>query len=357
MGLIFYGDYILYRIPGNFTITLYSYSMIGMAAIVFTIMLLRHGTIEKEPANPIIRFLKVSLGILWIIDGILQLQPEMPYIFLPYVLYPTLSSSPNIVYNIMLPTYNMWTQHPVIYNAAAAVIQLLIGIGLLTRLTRIGNRFILILSALWSITIWIFGEGFGGIFSAGSSFLSGLPGSALIYFFISIFLLLSLYNFPVMKLLSTMMASIFIISFVFQVVPKSGFWSRYLLSRIPYNFIFYYQPSFLSKIFIFFSNSFIYYVFEWNLFFSISFLVAGFLWVWIPKLAAPVSIPIIAFSWFIGQDFGIVGGAGTDPNTGLPLILVSIAFLLAFYTKNKYHEKEILTFSKREFSLANDKFT
>ena len=333
LSALFYGDYELYKIPGHLTLTLYSYVFFGMIIVTLVVYMMRQGKIYSEPYGQVAKFLKISLGILWLIDGILQLQPEMPYVFLPYVLQPTLSSSTPGVYNIVLFGYNIWAVHPVLYNAIASVIQLFLGVSLIMDLNRRGTLLVLVLSAVWSFVVWVFGEGFGGIFKAGSSFLSGLPGSALIYFFISVFLLLSILGWKIEKLIPPLMASIFIISFAFQVLPASDFWSGYSLSRIPYNLIFLNQPKFLAESFVYFTDSFIKYDFYWNILFSACFLLAAIFWIVRPYIASIASIPVIFFAWWVGQDFGIISGYGTDPNTGLPLLMICFS-LLAYYFTN-----------------------
>ena len=196
--------------------------------------------------------------------GILQLQPEMPYVFLPYVIIPMMTSTSGSLYNIILFGVNIWSLHPVIFNAMAAVTQLFIGIGLLIKLNKKGNVLILIVSSAWSLILWIFGEGFGGIFQAGSSFLSGLPGSALAYLIISIYLLLVIAGYEIKWIIPIFMAALFSISFILQAIPASQFWYGYSLSRIPYNLIFLYQPRFLADSFLYFTNTFITYDFYWN---------------------------------------------------------------------------------------------
>ena len=334
LGLIFYGDYILYKIPGNLTLTLYSYAFFGMIIVTMVLYLFRETKSEGEKYGPALTFLKMALGTLWLIDGILQLQPEMPYVFLPYVIIPVMGSTNGAIYNIVLFGVNIWSLHPVIFNAMAAVTQLFIGIGLLIKLNKTGNVLVLMVSAAWSLIIWIFGEGFGGIFQAGSSFLSGVPGSALVYFIISIYMLLIIAGFELKWVIPVFMAAVFSISFILQVLPASQFWSGYSLSRIPYNSIFLYQPRFLSNSFLYFTNTFIYYDFYWNLFFSIYFAVCAITWLYRPFYAAILTIPITLFSWWVGQDFGIISGYGTDPNSGIPLFIICV-FILIYAAHSK----------------------
>ena len=345
--LVFYGDYILYKIPGNLTLTLYSYTIFGMIIVSIFLYLFRKNPLNTEKYGKAFTFLKISLGTLWIIDGILQLQPEMPYVFLPYVIIPMMGSTNGELYNIVLFGVNIWSIHPVIFNAMAAVTQLFIGIGLLIKLNKVGNLFVLFISAAWSLIIWIFGEGFGGILQAGSSFLSGVPGSAFVYFIISIYLMLVVIGLNKKEVIPIFMAVVFLISFILQIIPASQFWSGYTLSRIPYNLIFLYQPRFLSNSFLYFASSFITYDFYWNMFFSIYFAICVIFWLYRPFYGAILTIPITLFSWWIGQDFGIVSGYGTDPNSGLPIFLISVYTLIYTIPSKNYFP---LNFLRRKSS-------
>jgi hypothetical protein len=68
----------------------------------------------------------------------------------------------------------------VLFNASAATIQILIGLGLLYRPTV---RVALVTSFTWTFGIWWVGEGLGGLFTGAASPLRGAPGTALLYVF------------------------------------------------------------------------------------------------------------------------------------------------------------------------------
>lgn len=68
----------------------------------------------------------------------------------------------------------------VLFNAFAASIQILIGLGLLYRPTV---KVALLTSFAWALGIWWVGEGLGGLFTGAASPLTGAPGAALLYVF------------------------------------------------------------------------------------------------------------------------------------------------------------------------------
>jgi hypothetical protein len=69
-----------------------------------------------------------------------------------------------------------------VFNAAFATVQLLIAVGLFVRRTV---RPALALSIAWALSVWWFGESFGGLLT-GSSPLTGVPGAVLLYALIAV---------------------------------------------------------------------------------------------------------------------------------------------------------------------------
>lgn len=72
-----------------------------------------------------------------------------------------------------------------LFNALAATLQILIGLGLLYRPTV---RIALLGSVGWALSVWWIGEGLGGLFTGSASPLTGAPGAALLYVFSSLIL-------------------------------------------------------------------------------------------------------------------------------------------------------------------------
>ena len=73
----------------------------------------------------------------------------------------------------------MIAAHPVAWDVPFAVVQLLIGLGLLVPHTA---RLALAASLPWSLGVWFFGEGLSGLAGGHASLLTvtGAPGSALL---------------------------------------------------------------------------------------------------------------------------------------------------------------------------------
>ncbi|MHB8245436.1 MAG: hypothetical protein ACYDGN_08790 [Acidimicrobiales bacterium] len=125
------------------------------------------------------RLLQVLLGVIWLVDGVLQLQPAMfGRRFVTGVLLPTAQGNPHPVAASITAMAHFLEPHIALWNALFAAIQLLIGLGLLVRGTV---RLALVGSFAWALLVWWFAEGLGGLFAGTASPLSGAPGAALIY--------------------------------------------------------------------------------------------------------------------------------------------------------------------------------
>ncbi len=125
------------------------------------------------------RHLQIALGTLWIVDGALQLQPSMfRRGFVTAVLLPSATGSPSFVGHPLAVVARLLEPHIAAWNALFAVIQLVIGIGLLLRRSV---RAALTACVVWSLAVWWLGEGLGGLRSGSASPLTGAPGAALLY--------------------------------------------------------------------------------------------------------------------------------------------------------------------------------
>lgn len=122
---------------------------------------------------------QVALGLLWLADGALQCQPWMfRSTFVTGVLLPASQGQPGIIGRPMVWIANLVEPRVALFNASAAALQILIGLGLLYRRTV---KFSLLVSFVWASGIWYAGEGLGMLFTGAASPLTGAPGAALLY--------------------------------------------------------------------------------------------------------------------------------------------------------------------------------
>ena len=130
------------------------------------------------------RGIQIALGVLWLADGALQLQPFMfGRGFVNQILMPAYMGSPAGVTGPALAFTRLVLHAPAAWNTAFAVTQLLLGAALLWRpAVRAG----LAGSVVWALAVWWFGEGLGGVLSGSASPLTGAPGAVILYGLIAV---------------------------------------------------------------------------------------------------------------------------------------------------------------------------
>lgn len=129
------------------------------------------------------RHLQVSLGFLWLLDGALQCQPVMfGREFARRILAPAGAGLPGALAEPFHLAVRIVAAQPALSNGVFALIQILLGVGLLTRRC---TRVALVGSIGWAFSVWIVGEGLGGL-GTGSTLLTGAPGAALLYAVIAV---------------------------------------------------------------------------------------------------------------------------------------------------------------------------
>lgn len=122
---------------------------------------------------------QLALGVLWLIDGALQFQPYMfGRSFVTGVLLPSAAGQPGVIGTPVAWIAHQIEPHVVLFNAFAATLQVLIGIGLLYPRTV---KPALVASFVWALGIWFAGEGLGMLLTGTASPISGAPGAALMY--------------------------------------------------------------------------------------------------------------------------------------------------------------------------------
>src|SRR5438128_5667651 len=125
------------------------------------------------------RTLQVILGLFWLLDGVLQLQPFMLRAsFARQILAPLGDGQPQFVAGPVHWAANIVAAHPVAWGVPFGIIQLALGLGMLVPRTA---RLTLALSLPWAIGVWWLGEGLSGLASGNASLLSGAPGSVSLY--------------------------------------------------------------------------------------------------------------------------------------------------------------------------------
>lgn len=127
--------------------------------------------------------------MLWLFDGGLQLQPFMfSSAFVRQVLEPAAAGQPAPVAAVLKIGVLVIVSQLGTWSMVFAGLEIGIGVGLMYRST-VGPA--LWASCVWSLVVWVFGEGLGSLLTGHASLLNGAPGAALLY------LLLTLLAWPV----------------------------------------------------------------------------------------------------------------------------------------------------------------
>jgi hypothetical protein len=130
------------------------------------------------------RWLQIGLGIVWVLDAALQYQPYMfTQGFVTTIVDPASSGNPAAIANSVTGAGRILLHDVVLFNAAFATIQLVIGLGLLWRPTV---KAALAGTIAWGLAVWLFGEGLGGILTGSASPLTGAPGAAVLYVLLAV---------------------------------------------------------------------------------------------------------------------------------------------------------------------------
>jgi len=278
------------------------------------------------------RGLQIALGLFWLLDGCLQLQPFMLRAsFATEAIAPAGNGQPTFVAGPVHWAANIVAAHPVAWDIPFAAIQLLIGLGLLVPRTA---RLALAVSLPWVIGVWYFGEALSGIASGNASLLSGAPGSVLLYG------LLALAAWPLRgrsdvapaRWLPYAWAALWVGAAVLQVLPMNNSGADVAGAMQADG-----SPSWLAGS----MSSFAGWITRHGLL-VVAVLVAAEVLIGLAVLyrrtfavGASVGLLVAVAIWVTAQNFGqLYTGEATDPNT-LPLVALMALALLTGYRRTE----------------------
>jgi len=289
---------------------------------------------DLEPAPR--RLIRLTLGWLWILDGLLQAQSAMPRSFIPMVLEPALVGQPTWLVHLDRIGVNLWGLHSVSADAATVFIQVAIGVAILVGGDELLGKLGLSGSIGWGLVVWVLGEGMGDLLGRGATVLSGAPGGALLYVIGAGLLLIVPVEAwrdttRVTTMLSRVLAWFLIAAAALQGLPYEGFWRGRNLAGVFATAAANPQPSLLAAP-----------ILAVERFARLDPVVANGICVVLPLLlglgilarrtrrtALFVTLVWLAALWWLGMDFGVLGGTGTDPNTAPLLALFVVAGLVS----------------------------
>ena len=314
------------------------------------------GVRPEQPLNPepdARRLLRISFGLIWIFDGILQAQASMPLGMTTQVIQPSAAASPHWVQQIVNAGGTIWSNHPITAPASAVWIQVGLGIWLLVAPRGNWSRLGGLASAGWGLVVWVFGESFGGIFAPGLSWAFGAPGAVVFYCIAGVLVALPDRSWTSRRLGRGILAGtglFFVGMAVLQAWPGRGFWQGQLhassapgsltamlqqMAKTP-------QPRALSLWVSSFASFDAAHGWAVNLFLVVSLAALGLaLLSGRPRLlryAIAAAVVLCLADWVLVQDFGFLGGVGTDPNSMIPMAIV---FTAGYVALTRFAEAEV----------------
>jgi cytochrome oxidase Cu insertion factor (SCO1/SenC/PrrC family) len=315
----------------------------------------------REPAAR--RLLRIGFGIIWIFDGLLQAQPAMAAGLPSGVIKSAAVSSPTWVQHLVNWGGTSWSYHPIQAGAAAVWIQVGIGAWLIAAPSGWFSRLAGLASVGWGLVVWAFGEAFGGIFAPGLTFLFGAPGAVLFYCAAGLLIALppARWHSPRLGRQVLGLLGIFFLGMaVLQAWPGRGFWQGRLhgqpgtLASMAQSMSTTPQPHVLSAMVNWFASVDEAQGLLINLIAVIVLALVGA--AFLIGTAFPAGAAFPAFSariaslttrthlvraalvllvvfcvadWVLIEDFGFLGGLGTDPNSMIPVALLATGGYLA----------------------------
>jgi cytochrome oxidase Cu insertion factor (SCO1/SenC/PrrC family) len=290
------------------------------------------------------RVLRVSFGLIWILDGFLQGQASMPLGMTTQVIGPAAAPSPAWVQHLVNFGATIWSNHPITAPASAVWIQVGLGVWILVAPRGRWSRAAGLSSAVWGIAVWVFGEAFGGIFAPGLTWAFGAPGAVLFYSLAGVLIALperAWLSPRLGRVLLAIMGLFFVGMSVLQAWPGRGFWQGQMhksaapgtltamvqqMAQTP-------QPRPLASLATSFAAFDAAHGWAVNLFLVICLAILGSAFLSgrraVVRPAVIAGVVICLADWVLIEDFGFFGGVGTDPNSMIPMALVFTAGYLA----------------------------
>jgi cytochrome oxidase Cu insertion factor (SCO1/SenC/PrrC family) len=320
------------------------------------------GPAEPPRSEPKARgVLRISFGVLWIVDGILQAQPQMAGGLPSQVVAPSATASPGWVQDVVNFGGTVWSFHPV--QAAASTVWIQAGLGLWLVCAEAGwpARLAGLASAAWGLVVWVFGESFGGIFAPGLSWLTGAPGAVVLYVVAGTAIALPSRAWLGPRLGRLLLGGIglfWVGMAVLQAWPGRGFWggSDGTLTGMVQDMAGLPQPHPQEAVVSSFASFVSAYGLAVNLFAVIALAVAGLAFLSgrprVLRVAVPAAIVFCVADWVLVQDLGMPGGLGTDPNSMVPWALLLWAGHLAVTQAPALPERRVAAVQPDRFSLT-----
>jgi len=280
------------------------------------------------------RTFQLVLATVWLLDAVLQLQP---------VMFTRGSNGFSGMLNNLAAGNPGWVAHsitwnasnvyynPVVSNSVFALVQFLIGFGIVWKRSL---KPALALSIVWALAVWWFGEGAGNIFHGGATPFGGGPGAVLIYALLAVLLWPSEGSdtpFVAARTVGVMAAEV-IWAVVWCVLALLAVFGSGRSPQALHDLVAAYtgQPGWLAHIDRATASMFLHYGTTAAILLAVVCAVVAF-GVFLPpqftKITLVLGIVTFVFIWVATENFGgILAGGATDPNSGPPVIILVLTY-------------------------------
>jgi hypothetical protein len=142
----------------------------------------------SRPPTDLQRTFQLLLATVWLLDAVLQLQPFM---FtggsngFSGMLTGVAGGNPGWFHRVVTWNASIVNHQPILTDAVFAGIQFVIAFGIISKRTI---KPTLVLSIIWALGVWWFGESAGEIFQGGATPFGGGPGGVLFYGLLAVLL-------------------------------------------------------------------------------------------------------------------------------------------------------------------------
>src|SRR6266571_1354181 len=128
--------------------------------------------------------MRIAFGVIWLIDGVLEWQPADFHNFLQLITAMS-QGQPAPLGAVISAGQAVVAINPTLANGLLAALETAVGLSLITNML---SRWALGISVLLAALIWVFGQGLGMVFMAGSTDVQSGP----LYVLVSLMLLRAL---------------------------------------------------------------------------------------------------------------------------------------------------------------------
>lgn len=290
------------------------------------------------------RTVQTALGLIWLLDGALQFQSFMYSKGFISVLTGLSAGQPGWLHSSLNWAAGIAAGNLTVFNTLFALIQVLIGLGLLW---RPAVKPALAMSFAWALVVWWVGEAFGMLFMNMASPLTGAPGAVVLY------VVIGLVAWPAARPGGLMGAHGARIAWAILWLLMAWLWleapsssanaTTSSINAAPSGM------SWLSTVQSWAANAA---KGDGLVIALVLALTSGAIGIavatgWRPRAFLALAIVLSLAYWMIGQGFGgMFTGTGTDPNAGLLFVLLAVAMYPLLSTRTRVRVRPVVQSSE-----------